>query len=115
MKASKTIDVTVTELLDARHPAVIQRRVVVKDKGIIAVGDMVGITSDGFVVPAATTGATLFGVATTGADTATGKDDAVNVLVHGTCKKSLVTKAGAVVTQADVDNLLKIGVYAMEV
>lgn len=116
MKASKTITIDVKELLDGKHPAIIVRKLVTADKGTIAIGQIVAIAS-GKVLPYIKddqTAGTAFGVATQYADTATGKDTAVNVLVHGTCKADLVTVvAAAAPVQADFDALAGVGVWAL--
>lgn len=116
MKASKTITIDVAELLDGKHPAVIIRKAVTADKGKIAIGQIVAIAS-GKVLPyinSDQTAGTVFGVATSPADTTTGADTAVNVLVHGTCKVgSVIVVAGANPVQADIDALAAIGVWAL--
>ncbi len=118
MKASKTVTIDVKELLDGRHPAVIIRKLVAPNKGKIAVGQIVAVTSAGKAVPYVKddqNDGTAFGVATTPADTTTGKDDAVNVLIHGTCKKSMLTVvSGADPVQADINALFALGVYPLD-
>lgn len=116
MKASKTVTIDVKELLDGKHPAVVIRKDVTANKGTISVGQIVAIAS-GKVLPYIKddgTAGTVFGVATSYADTATGKDTAVNVLVHGTCRRSVLTVVSAAATvQADIDALAGIGVWAL--
>ena len=118
MKASKYVVVELAELLDGKHPAVIMRKLVVADKGKISVGQIVAINSaDGKALPyikGDETAGTVLGVATTIADTTTGKDTAVNILVHGTCKRSLVSVGtGTDVVQADIDALSAKGIWAL--
>lgn len=117
MKASKTITIDVKQLLDGRHPAVIIRKGVTSGKGTIAIGQIVALSS-GKVIPYIKddqTAGTVFGVATCYADTAVGKDTAVNVLVHGTCKKDVVTVVSAAApVQADLDALAAVGVWALD-
>jgi hypothetical protein len=116
MKASKMVVVELSELLDGKHPAVIIRKLVTADKGKIAVGQIVAI-ADGNVLPYIKddeTAGTAYGVATQAADTATGEDTAVNVLVHGTCKRALVSVvSGTDVVQADIDAIAAKGVWAL--
>lgn len=116
MKASKTITITVQQLLDGKHPAVIIRKKVVANKGTIAVGQVVAI-SNGAVLPYIfedVTAGTVFGVATQTANTATGNDTAINVLVHGTCKAAMLTVVGGeAATQVDLDALGARGVWAL--
>lgn len=117
MKASKTITIDVKQLLDGKHPAVIIRKGVTSGKGTIAIGQIVAIAS-GKVLPYIKddgTAGTVFGVATGYADTTAGKDTAVNVLVHGTCKKDVVTVVSAAApVQADLDALAAVGVWALD-
>jgi flagellar biosynthesis component FlhA len=116
MKASKTITITVDQLLDGKHPPVIVRKLVTADKGTISIGQIVAISS-GKVLPyiaSDQTAGTAFGVATQGVDTATGKDTAVNVLVHGTCKLDAVTVvSGAAPTATDIAALAALGIWAL--
>lgn len=118
MKASKTITIDVMELLDGKHPAVVVRKLVEPQKGKIAVGQIVALNASGKVLPYVKgdeTAGTAYGVATTPADTATGKDTGVNVLIHGTCKKSGITVvSGAAPVQADIDALFALGVYPLD-
>ncbi|AEC02039.1 hypothetical protein [Parasphaerochaeta coccoides] len=114
MQASKTMTIEVSEIVDGRHPALIIRKEAVKGKGQIVPGQILAI-KDGKVLPYVkgdSTAGTAFGVATTPADTAQGKDDGVNVLVHGTCRAALVVTGSGVADQADLDALALRGVWA---
>jgi len=117
MKASKTITIDVKQLLDGKHPAVIIRKGVTEGKGTISIGQIVAIAS-GKVLPYIkddNTAGTVLGVATCYADTTAGKDTAVNVLVHGTCKRDVVTVISAAApVQADLDALAAVGVWALD-
>lgn len=116
MKASKTITISINELLDGKHPPIVIRKLVVADKGQIGVGQIIAVSGDKALpyVASDSTAGTAFGVATEAVDTATGKDTAVNVLVHGTCKLDLVTVAnGAAPASTDIAALAALGVWAL--
>lgn len=118
MNASKTATITVEEVLDGQHPAVVLRLPVATGNGILAPGRILAKDGNGKMVPYVNgdeTAGTAYGVALGYADTtALSGDDAINVLKHGTCKRSKLIVADEVdVVQADVDSLVSAGVYPL--
>lgn len=126
MKASRTQDLTMKQVIDNTHPPVVRRYALPEGAPAYEAGQIVGITNDSVVPYAEATlekqveiggqQVTIPAVSALGVVTqAAGQDDGgVNVLVHGTVvKESLITAADAAADDAAVSALELSGIWAI--
>ena len=97
-------------VIDRTHPAVVIGMKAEKDRGEIPRGALLAAGADG--VTAAAAGASEFaGVLVEGIDTA--REEVAAVLFHGTVVREALTVGGAAATEAEIQALAKMGVWAM--
>lgn len=113
MDCSKHVsDITIGEIWDHRHPPVIMRCPLKELSGenVINEGQVVKMGTANTIEPAATSD-TPFGIAL---ENVKAGDEFVNVLLHGTAKRSNVKMGSAALTVADINKLAAAGIYCLD-
>ena len=105
-------EIFIGEIYDARHDAVLDRMPLKTGQGKLTPGQVVKANDDG-TVQAYTSSDTPYGIALENADSTSGQDTHVSVLVHGTVKKCKVKVGAAEAAAADILKLRTAGIYVL--
>lgn len=112
MNYEKLDDVNLEEVFDGRHGPVIFNVPFAAGNGTIKKGQIVSKDDAGACVPyVAGDDAVAYGVAICDVDTT--REEAANVLIHGTAKRALILVGANPAVQSDIDALEKAGVFAL--
>lgn len=105
-------DITIGEIWDLRHPPVIMRCPLkeLTDDAVINAGQAVKMGT-GNTIEAASSSDTPFGIAL---ENAAEGSEFINVLIHGSVKRSNVKMGTAALTVADINKLAAAGIYCLD-